>query len=168
MNKQSKALINEIYRLVGANTLQVQNLHNDVKHLESLVRDLHIDVLERPAEKKVVLMKTAPFGASVSEVVQEYENGKTLQEIREILQQIRESMYEPRSASTPGDRLRNLILAYFSLPLDERTFLYRYAKNPEQRGVMLGRYYMEHDLHNFGMNEDFLKVLATLPQECIM
>ena len=200
MNSETKHLIEETYRLVSAATLQIQKLQNNVSHLESLVRDVHLDVLERPAERKVVLMKTAPFGANPSEVVQEYENGKTLQEIRAILQQIREDMLKPRFAgayiswrgepvvgserkcgdplcqicyptpepATSGEKLRDLLLRYFKLPLDERTFLYRYAKYPEQRGVMTGKYYLDHNLHDFGSNEELLKVLAELPPKCIM
>ena len=102
MNKEIESLIKETYRLAGSTALQVQNLQNNLSHLESLVKDMHCDVLERPAEKKVVLMKTAPFGANPSEVLKEYDRERnrdlTLQEIRDTLQKMREDLLKPRFA----------------------------------------------------------------------
>lgn len=106
MNKETESLIKETHRLAGATALQVQNLQNNLSHLESLVKDMHCDVLERPAEKKVVLLKTAPFGANPSEVVQEYEDSKAIQEIRDTLQKMREDLLKPRTAGAYAPRIQ--------------------------------------------------------------
>lgn len=191
MDKQSKALINEIYRLVGANTLQVQNLQNNVSHLESLVKDMHCDVLERPAEKKVVLLKTAPFGANPSEVLKEYDRERnrdiTLQEIRDTMQKMREDLLKPRTAHayyeircecgnrlkpTPAPpeppRLSAQFAQFMQEDMERRGYIYRYARYPEYRKLWMDTdlYFKTHtDLYD---NEAFLKLLAELPPRCII
>ena len=47
MDKQSKALINEIYRLAGATAVQVQNLRSCISHLESKITDMHTELLKK-------------------------------------------------------------------------------------------------------------------------
>ena len=146
MDKQSKALINEIYRLVGATAVQVQNLQNGVSHLESLVRDVHCDVLERPAEKKVVLMKTAPFGAAPSAVLAALAEYEDLQRMK-------------REAN------RILFERFIGLPREQKLYIYSYLTS--DKVLTPGPAYEKYDTRTYDKPE-FRDLLSRVPRECIM
>ena len=79
MDKQSKALINEIYRLVGATAMQVEKIRADLKTHDSNVEcglaEMHTDMLNEfrlAAEAKEVAGAKEPQTPQLRELFMEY------------------------------------------------------------------------------------------------
>ena len=144
-----------------------QKLDKIVNILENMDTRPFVAVPKEGPKNTVVLMKTAPYGASPSAVVEEYQ---ILQEIQNAVMDIRKRMdaYAQRgtqpSEKAPAPPLWALFEQFMQEPRNNRVYIYCYLRREERTP---GELYTSMNVHLYDVPA-FITLLQELPQRCII